>query len=79
MLNLNIIRARIRDEFKPFTLYLSDGRKIPVPHPEFISVGQAIVVVIGPDDVPQDIDPLHIVSLKETPRKKARPSRGQKR
>jgi len=70
MLNLDIIRTRIRNGFKPFTLYLSDGRKISVPHPEFISVGRAIVVVIGPDDVPQDIDPLHIVSIKELPSKK---------
>jgi len=70
VLNPDIIRARIRNGFRPFTLYLSDGRKIPVPHPEFISVGRSIVVVIGPDDVPQDIDPLHIVSLKETPAKK---------
>ena len=70
MLNLDIIRTRIRNGVKPFTLYLSDGGKIFVPHPEFISVGRNIVVVIGPDDVPQDIDPLHIVSLKATPAKK---------
>jgi hypothetical protein len=57
MLNLDIIRARICNGFKPFTIYLSDRRKITARHPDFISAGREIVVMIGPDDVPQDIDP----------------------
>lgn len=37
-----------------------------VRHPEFISVGRNIVFVINEeDDIPQYIDPLHIVSLED--------------
>ena len=65
MLNLDLLRSRIRNGFKPFTLYLTDGRKVSVPHPEFISVGRNIVIVIDRNDIPQSVDPLHIVSLED--------------
>lgn len=64
------IRERIRSGFKPFTLSLSDGRSIFVPHPEFVAVGSNVVVVITKDDRVNTIDPRHIVSLEEALGKK---------
>ena len=66
MLNLENLRARIRGPgFVPFTLHLTDGRSYAVPHPDFISLGRNVVVVITPDDVSHTIDPLHIVEVSE--------------
>jgi hypothetical protein len=64
-MNLDRLRKRAANGFQPFTLHLSDGRKFPVRHPEFIAVGRNIVVVIGDDDFANVIDPLHIVSIGE--------------
>jgi hypothetical protein len=66
MLNLNIIREKVHGMFRPFTLHLSDGRKFPVPHPDFILVGKNMVIVNNADDVAQSIDAFHIVSLEES-------------
>jgi hypothetical protein len=72
MLNLENLRARVRGGgFKPFTLHLSDGRELPVPHPEFIAVSRNIVVVVTEDGVSYSIDPLHIVAISD---KSAAPS-----
>jgi hypothetical protein len=66
MLNLEILRGRVRNGFRPFTLHLSDGRNFKVNHPEYISVGRNIVSIINEaDDIPQYIDPLHIASLED--------------
>ena len=69
-MNVDQIRQKITNGFKPFTLCLSDGRKLPVPHPDFVAVGRHIVVVIGQDDSVKTIDPLHLVSLEEKPAKR---------
>jgi hypothetical protein len=69
MLNLQHIRERLRSEFRPFIIHLSDGRSFEVPHPDFIAVGRGIVVVVDREtDGTQRIDPLHIVSLSEAAR-----------
>ncbi len=65
MMNLDPIRNRLREQFKPFTLHLTDGRKIPVPHPDFIAIGKGIVVVVDENDVDQVVDGLHIVSVED--------------
>ena len=64
-MNHDLIRRRLAYGFHPFTLHLSDGRNFPVRHPEYVAVGQKIVVVIGEDDFANVIDPLHIVSIEE--------------
>ncbi len=65
MLNLDPIRNRLNADFKPFTLHLTDGRKIPVPHRDFIAIGRGIVVVVDENDVDQVVDGLHIVSVED--------------
>ena len=65
MMNLDPIRERLHSKFKPFTLHLTDGRKIPVPHPDFIAVGRGVVVVLDERDVDQVVDGLHIVSIED--------------
>jgi hypothetical protein len=45
---------------------LSDGRKFPIPHQDYIAVGRNFLVVINDDDSPVKIDPLHVVSLNAT-------------
>ena len=64
-MNIERIRKMVTNGFRPFTLYLSDGRKFSVPHPEFVAVGKRVVVVIGKNDHVNTVDPLHIVSLEE--------------
>ena len=59
------IKQRVSNGFKPFELRLSDGRRLAVPHPEFLAIGQRVVVVIGKDDRVTTIDPVHIVSIEE--------------
>ena len=44
---------------------LTDGRRFPVPHPEFCAIGRNVVVVIDQNDDAITIDPLHIVSIDE--------------
>ena len=64
-MNLDPIRKRLHGEFKPFTIHLSDGRKIPIPHPDFIAVGRGLLVVLDENDVDQVVDGLHIVSVED--------------
>ncbi len=66
MLNLENLRSRVRGAgFTPFTLHLTDGRELQVPHPEFIAVSRNIVVVVTEDGVSFSIDPLHIVAISD--------------
>ena len=65
-MNVEHIKQRITNGFKPFTVCLSDGRKIPVPHPESLAVGHRVVVIIGEDDRVNTVDPVQIVSFEET-------------
>ncbi len=69
-MNLEQIKQRIADGFRPFTLRLSDARKLSVAHPEYVAVGRRVVVVIGQDDYVNTVDPVHIVSIEEKPAKK---------
>ena len=71
MLNIKTVRERLnKAPFKPFNIRLSDGRKIFVEHPDFVSVGGSVVAIISLDDTIQEIDSLHIVSLDPAPAKK---------
>ncbi len=57
-----------RHPFEPFTLYLADGRTIPVHHPEFITVppsnARTFSVYLPEEDAHDIIDLLLVVSIK---------------
>jgi len=63
--NLDQIRQRTEYGAKPFSLQLSDGRRVPVPHPDFVALGLNVIVVIGENDRVITIDPHHIVTIEE--------------
>ena len=63
-MSLDELRKLTTNGFRPFKVYLSDGRTFNVPHPDYIAISRRIVVVIGEDELPNLIDPLHIVSVK---------------
>lgn len=63
-MDLDGIREALgRQPFEPFSMRLSDGRALPVTHPEFVAVGEQRVIVIAPDDSWSVLEPLMIVSL----------------
>jgi len=62
------IRSRLHNGFHPFTLELSNGKKVRVPHEDFIALHPKVVVVIDPKGISHTINPLHIVSIDETAR-----------
>ena len=68
MLNLNPIRERLAQQFKPFVIHLTDGRKFRVPHPDFIAVGRGVVSLIDARDVTHTLDALHIDSIADEAR-----------
>ena len=65
IMNVQRIKDKISNGFKPFVLHTSHGRKFDVPHPEFIAVGQGVVVVIGENDRVHTLDALHITAIDE--------------
>jgi hypothetical protein len=70
-MNLAKIRKRVTGGFKPFSILTSDGNAYEVPHPEFILFGKSAVAVTDQEGDIAVLDPLHIVALKDTPKKKA--------
>lgn len=64
-MNPTIIRERLSQDTKPFILRLSDGRRLHVPHPDFLAVGKRVIYLIGKNDQTSRIDPGHIVSIEE--------------
>jgi hypothetical protein len=62
------IKERLGNGFRPFTLQLSNGRELLVPHREFIAVHPKAVVVIDAEGISHTISPLHIVSIDEAAR-----------
>jgi hypothetical protein len=64
-MNVNVLIRRLRGGFRPFVLRLTDGRALPVPHPEFIAVGEHGVIVVDKEGYPVFIDPHHIVSVDD--------------
>ena len=66
-MNIERIRDKLSNGFRPFAIQLSSGKRHVVPHPEFIRVGKRIVAVLGKKDSVTAIDPLHIVALEDLP------------
>jgi hypothetical protein len=63
--NVQRIRDLIIGGFEPFVIRMSDGRTYDVPHPEFVAVGQGVVVVIGQNDRVNTLDPFHITAVEK--------------
>jgi hypothetical protein len=63
-MNLNRIRERLSNGFGPFVIELSSGKRLRVPHPDFISVGTNTVVVMGKNDEVTIADALYIVAIE---------------
>jgi hypothetical protein len=66
-MNLERIRERVQNGFKPFVLELSSGKRVPVPHPDFIAIGKGVVVILGKNDSVTSADALHIVAIDDLP------------
>ncbi len=64
-MNVELIRRRLQGGFKPFRIFLSDGRSFDVPHPEFILLTRRSVVVANARGFVDILDPLQIVSIAE--------------
>ena len=64
-MNVENIRKRVHEDQRPFVIRLSDGRKFPIPHQDFIALGKHAVLVIDQDGYGVSLDPLHIVSLDD--------------
>ena len=64
-MNLDQVRIRLQEGFRPFALHLSDGRKFEIPHPEFILLGKGIVAVLRKDGLIETVDALHILSIED--------------
>jgi hypothetical protein len=64
-MNLQEIRVKLDNGFRPFTIRTSDGREFPVPHKEFIMVTKRSVVIADQEGYTHILDPLHITSLRE--------------
>lgn len=64
-MDIEKIREKLSNGFQKFTICLSDGRRLIVPHPDFIAVSRKVVVVIDKSERVHTISPLHIVSLEE--------------
>jgi hypothetical protein len=62
---LDEIRRRVTGGFKPFTIFLTDGRRYDVPHPEFIMVTSRSLAVADKKGFIETLDPFHIVSVKD--------------
>jgi hypothetical protein len=69
-MNIELVRRRLTGGFRPFSLRTSDGREYAVPHPELVLVGPRSLAVLDADQEIVSLDPLHIVALKDLPRRK---------
>lgn len=66
-MNLDRIRERLENGFKPFALELSSGKRVRVQHPDFIALGKGVVGVLGEDDSVHTLDAHHIIAMEDLP------------
>jgi hypothetical protein len=64
-MNLDEIRKRLTNGFRPFIIRTSDGREFSVPHKEFVLVTKRSVVIADEEGYVDILDPLHITSVQE--------------
>lgn len=63
--------------FVPFDIHMADGRKFPVPHPDFLLISPRgeTVILVDDDEVPHSLSPLLIISAAPTKRRAPKKSR----
>jgi hypothetical protein len=51
--------------FKPFTIRMTNGRSVPIPHPEFLSVSPTgrVIVIYDKDGDANILDLVHVTEL----------------
>jgi hypothetical protein len=64
-MNLDEIRKRLTNGFRPFIIRTSDGREFSVPHKEFVLLTKRSVVIADEEGYVDILDPLHITSVQE--------------
>ena len=64
----NLIKEKLYAvPFVPFTMQLTDGRRLPVRHPELMSIGRHSINLVSLDeDLFLIIDPMLVISLEFT-------------
>jgi len=68
-MNLDRIRQRISGGFRAFCLRTSDGHEYAVRHPEWLLIGRHSLAVLDSDGEIATLDPLHIVAIKDLPKR----------
>ncbi len=51
--------------FRPFAVRTTGGQEFTIPHPEFILFGKFSIAVRDKEGFINNVDPLHIVSVRE--------------
>jgi hypothetical protein len=65
-MHIDTLREELhRQPFRPFHLRLVDGRRLPVPHPDFVAVSPRRVVVISPADESVQTDTMRVVRREQ--------------
>ena len=60
-------KAHQQQPFQPFSLFLADGRVLPVPHQEFLYIppkNDRTVMIADNDGIVETVDLLLVVSIK---------------
>jgi hypothetical protein len=70
IMNLDRIREKVSNGFRPFVIETSSGKRVKVLHPDFVAIGKGTVVVMDEDDSVTTLDALHIASLEDLPARK---------
>lgn len=70
LMNVEHVRQRLSGGSRPFSLRTSAGREYVVRHPECVLVGRHSLAVLDSDREIATLDPLHIVAIKDLPRRK---------
>jgi hypothetical protein len=78
-MNVDQIRLRVREDFRPFALVTSSGHKYAVPHPDSLFLTQRTVIVAEQHGYATQIDPLHIVGIEDVPERRNGGGRRRKR
>ncbi len=65
-MSLDEIRRKVGDVRNPVIIRTSDGREFPIRHKEFVFLTRRFVVVADQEGFTDTLDPLHIVSIRET-------------